>query len=149
MTEIRDKPAPLARPGPRVWFRSMPPRRRSDSPAKARRAITLRLTLSDRVALGPGKAALMELIRDTGSIAAAGRQMGMSYQRAHDLVSALNADFQSPLVETMAGGVRGGGARLSPLGERVLAAYREMERQAEAATAERLGWLRGVLARQP
>lgn len=109
------------------------------------RALTLRLALSDRVALGPGKAGLMELIRDTGSIAAAGRQMGMSYQRAHDLVSALNADFQAPLVETMAGGLRGGGARLTPLGEQVLAAFREVERQAEAATAERLGWLRGML----
>ena len=123
----------------------MPPRPRSEAPAKARRAITLRLTLSDRVALGPGKADLMTLIQDTGSIAAAGRQMGMSYQRAHDLVSSLNVDFQAPLVETMAGGVRGGGARLSPLGEQVLAAYREVERLAEAATAERLGWLRGML----
>ncbi len=123
----------------------MPRKRAEPTEAHPRRAITLRLTLSDRVALGPGKAALMELIRATGSIAGAGRQMGMSYQRAHDLVSALNADFLSPLVETMAGGLRGGGARLSPLGEQVLAAYREVERQAEAATAERLGWLRGML----
>lgn len=123
----------------------MPRKRPEPSEAHPRRVITLRLTLSDRVALGPGKAALMEWIRDTGSIAAAGRQMGMSYQRAHDLVSALNADFQAPLVETMAGGVRGGGARLSPLGEQVLGAYREVERQAEAATLGRLGWLRGVL----
>jgi len=69
----------------------------------------------------------------------------MSYQRAHDLVCALNADFQAPLVETRAGGLRGGGARLSALGEQVLAAYREVERLAEAATAERLGWLRGML----
>ncbi len=123
----------------------MPPHPRSESPAKARRIITLRLTLSDRVALGPGKADLLSLIQDTGSIAAAGRSMGMSYQRAHDLVSALNADFRTPLVETMAGGARGGGAKLSVLGEQVLAAYREVERQAEAATAERLGWLRGML----
>jgi molybdate transport system regulatory protein len=123
----------------------MPPRPRSEPPTKARRTITLRLTLSDRVALGPGKADLLTLIQDTGSIAAAGRSMGMSYQRAHDLVSALNADFRTPLVETMAGGARGGGAKLTVLGGQVLAAYREVERQAEAATAERLGWLRGML----
>jgi molybdate transport system regulatory protein len=115
------------------------PRTRTD--ASSRRAITLRLTL------GPGKADLLEAIRDTGSIAAAGRRMGMSYQRAHDLVSALNTDFRAPLVDTMAGGARGGGARLSALGEAVLAAYREVERQAEQATAERLGWLRGMLSR--
>lgn len=124
----------------------MPRKRPEPAEAHPRRAITLRVTLSDRVALGPGKAALMELIRDTGSIAAAGREMGMSYQRAHDLVSALNADFQAPLVETMAGGVRGGGARLSPLGEQVLGAYRELEQQAMAATAERLEWLRSMLS---
>lgn len=124
----------------------MPRKRPEPIETRTHRAITLRLTLSERVALGPGKATLMELIRDKGSIAAAGRKMGMSYQRAHDLVSALNVDFQAPLVETMAGGVRGGGARLSALGEQVLAAYREVQRQAEAATAERLGWLRGMLS---
>ena len=124
----------------------MPRKRPEPAEARIRRAITLRLTLSDRVALGPGKAELMDLIRETGSIAAAGRQMGMSYQRAHDLVSALNADFRAPLVETMAGGAGGGGAKLSVLGEDVLAAYREVERQAEAASAERLGWLRRMLS---
>lgn len=121
-----------------------PPQARSP---QARSAIVLRLTLSDRVALGPGKAALMEQIRDTGSIAAAARQMGMSYQRAHDLVSALNVDFQAPLVETAAGGMRGGGARLSPLGEEVLAAYREMEALALSATEARRTWLRARLAK--
>ena len=71
--------------------------------------------------------------------------MGMSYECALDLVSALNADFQVQLVETMARGVRGGGAKLTLLGEQVFAAYREVERQTDTATAERLGWLRGML----
>lgn len=136
----------MPRPGLRVWVDVMPPRRREEAPTKTRRAITLRLTLSDRVALGPGKADLLEAIRETGSIAAAGRRMGMSYQRAHDLASALNADFRAPLIETSAGGIKGGGARLTALGEEVLAAYRAVEQQAEVATAERLGWLRGMLA---
>jgi molybdate transport system regulatory protein len=122
------------------------PRAPQAPPRRSHRAITLRLTLSERVALGPGKADLLQAIRDSGSIAAAGRSMGMSYQRAHDLVSALNTDFRVPLVEAAAGGARGGGARLSALGEEVLAAYRAVERQAEEATAERLGWLRGMLA---
>ena len=125
----------------------MPRKRPEPTQARTHRAITLRLTLSDRVALGPGKVDLLELIQETGSIAAAGRRMGMSYQRAHDLVSALNADFRSPLVETVTGGVCGGGASLSILGEQVLAAYRDVERQAAAATAERLGWLRAMLSR--
>jgi len=127
----------------------MPPRRRDDRPAKPHRAITLRLTLSDRVALGPGKADLLGAIRETGSIAAAGRRMGMSYQRAHDLVSALNEDFEGPLIEAAAGGMRGGGAQLTLLGEDILAAYRAVEAEALAATATRLDWLRGRLKRVP
>ncbi len=42
--------------------------------------ITLRVELRADTLLGPGKAALLEGIRDTGSIAAAGRRMGMSYK---------------------------------------------------------------------
>ena len=75
--------------------------------------------------------------------------MGMSYECALDLVSALNADFQVQLVETMARGVRGGGAKLTLLGEQVFAAYREVERQTDTATADRLGWLRGMLHVKP
>lgn len=120
------------------------PRKRAE--ARSPRPITLRLTLSDRVAIGPGKAELLALIGETGSIAAAGRRMGMSYQRAHDLVSALNADFVAPLVETMAGGSGGGGARLSPLGAEVLATYRETEAEALRATEAQRAWLRARLA---
>ncbi len=42
----------------------------------------LRVTLRKGVAFGPGKADLLEGILDTGSIAAAGRRMKMSYTRA-------------------------------------------------------------------
>jgi molybdate transport system regulatory protein len=124
----------------------MPRPRPAAAPETAPRALTLRLTLREGVALGPGKAELLEAIRDTGSIAAAGRRMRMSYQRAHDLVSALNADFERPLVESVIGGSGGGGARLTPLGEQVLAAYRAAEAAAGAAVAERLAWLRAALA---
>lgn len=110
--------------------------------------MTLRLALGGGVALGPGKAELMEGVRDAGSIAAAGRRMGMSYQRAHDLVAALNADFREPVVATAAGGAGGGGARLTPFGEAVLQAYRDAEAAAGAAVAERLDWLRAALARR-
>jgi molybdate transport system regulatory protein len=120
--------------------------RRREREVKERRSLTLRLTLGKGVALGPGKAELMEAIRDTGSIAAAGRRMGMSYQRAHDLVSALNADFQEPLVAAAMGGTGGGGSRLTDLGEAVLSAYRTAEAAAEEAVRDRLAWLREVMA---
>ena len=50
----------------------------------------LRVTFSDDFYLGPGRADLLEGIAETGSIAAAGKRMGMSYKRAWSLVQALN-----------------------------------------------------------
>ncbi|WP_036634687.1 winged helix-turn-helix domain-containing protein [Paenirhodobacter enshiensis] len=73
---------------------------------------------------GPGKADLLEAIRDSGSISAAGRSMGMSYKRAWSLVEEMNAAFAEPLVASARGGAHGGGARLTRAGEEVLSAYR-------------------------
>lgn len=108
--------------------------------------IFLRLSLAPDIPFGPGKAALLEGIRDLGSIAAAGRRMGMSYQRAWTLVSAMNAQFREPLVMAVKGGAKGGGATLTPLGEAVLAEYRAAEAAAAAAVAPAMARLRSWLA---
>ena len=89
-------------------------------------------------AIGPGKAELIERIAQTGSISAAARAMGMSYRRAWQLVEALNRDFQKPVVLTAIGGQRGGGARVTPFGEEILALFRKMEDKASAAIARDL-----------
>lgn len=107
--------------------------------------IRLRVVLGPDIAVGPGKADLLESIAATGSIAEAGRRMHMSYKRAWLLVETMNRGFREPLVETAKGGVRGGGARLTATGERVLAAYRGMERRAEEAAGEELIALRGLV----
>jgi molybdate transport system regulatory protein len=77
--------------------------------------------------MGPGKAALLEAIAETGSISAAGRSMGMSYRKAWLLVRDMNMFFKDPLVDASKGGAKGGGARLTDMGHRVLARYRELE----------------------
>jgi len=96
--------------------------------AKKQSALTprLRLLLGDDIAIGPGKAELLTRIRDTGSIAAAGREMGMSYKRAWLLVSTMNDCFTTPLVEASRGGSGHGGAELTDAGKAVLAAYRRL-----------------------
>lgn len=104
----------------------------------------LRVVLDRDVAIGPGKADLLEGVRTTGSIAAAGRRMGMSYKRAWYLVDSMNNCFRGPVVEAVKGGATGGGARLTRLGEEVLERYRRMEALTATAIA---GELRG-LARQ-
>ena len=102
----------------------------------------IRVTLRKGVAFGPGKAQLLEGIRDTGSIAAAGRRMKMSYSRAWGLVEEMNAEFRAPLVASAKGGASHGGAVLTRLGRDVLARYRRMEASAARAVAADLAALR-------
>lgn len=95
--------------------------------------------------MGPGKADLLDAIARTGSIAAAGREMGMSYRRAWALVDTMNAMFTDPLVESTRGGASGGGARVTPTGQAVLEAYRDLETAARAAGDAPLQRLQSLL----
>ena len=85
------------------------------------------------IAMGPGKADLLEAIAREGSISAAGRSLGMSYRRTWLLVDTMNRSWRTPLVETVAGGKRGGGARLTGFGAEMLGHYRALERSIAAA----------------
>ncbi len=111
-----------------------------------RLGLRVRLVLGTDVALGPGKADLLEGIAETGSIAAAGRRMGMSYKRAWMLTEAMNRMFVRPLVDASKGGAHGGGAALTPLGLRMLDAYRRLERHATQSGAAELAAIRRALA---
>jgi molybdate transport system regulatory protein len=95
----------------------------------------LRVTFSDDFYVGPGRADLLEGIASTGSIAAAGKAMGMSYKRAWSLVQALNEGFGRPLVTTSRGGAEQGGAALTEEGAFVLERYRAMQDAARKAIA--------------
>jgi molybdate transport system regulatory protein len=99
------------------------------------RGLTLRVLGARTPVMGPGKAELIARISETGSISAAARVMGMSYRRAWQLVEALNHDFRGPVIATAIGGMRGGGARVTPFGARLLAQFRAMESKASAAIA--------------
>jgi len=97
-----------------------------------------RVQVKHAVAIGPGKADVLQAISETGSISEAGRRLGMSYQRVWSLVRAMNGDFIAPLVLTQRGGSAGGGAALTPTGTQVLVIYRSIEHAAERAVAKRL-----------
>jgi molybdate transport system regulatory protein len=99
----------------------------------------LRVVVVPGVRIGAGKVALLDGIKRTGSISAAGRLIGMSYKRAWYLVEAMNAHFKGgPLVQASKGGRNGGGASLTPLGEDVLSAFREMEQLTDKVIAPAL-----------
>ena len=91
--------------------------------------------------LGRGKMQLLDNIRRTGSISAAGRAMDMSYRRAWLLVSELNGMFAEISVESQRGGQNGGGAVVTPFGEELLARFRRMESLVDTALADDLAWL--------
>lgn len=105
----------------------------------------LRVVFGPGAMLGPGKARLLEAIRETGSISAAGRSMNMSYKRAWMLVENLNATFREPLVDSTRGGARGGGAVLTEAGETVLTHYRTLEARAAEAGAGEMASLASIL----
>ena len=101
------------------------------------------------IAIGPGKADLLEAIAATGSISESARRMAMSYRRAWLLVDTMNRCFREPLVASATGGSGGGGASLTPFGRRVLARFRAMEAHVDRALRADLERFSELLADRP
>jgi molybdate transport system regulatory protein len=109
----------------------------------------IRIMFRKAIAMGPGKADLLQAIGETGSISAAARRMKMSYRRAWLLVDTMNQCFDGPLVETATGGNHGGGARITELGQEVLRRYREMDSKASAAVSKEIVAFTRLMTRRP
>ena len=109
----------------------------------------IRIMFRKAIAMGPGKADLLQAIGETGSISAAARRMKMSYRRAWLLVDTMNQCFDGPLVETTTGGNHGGGARITELGQEVLQRYREMDSKASAAVSREIIAFTRLMTRRP
>jgi molybdate transport system regulatory protein len=100
--------------------------------------LTIRIDFEGADAFGPGKARLLELIEEHGSIRSAAAAMSMSYRHAWLLLQAVEDTFGAPVITTATGGAKGGGAKLTELGRSVVARYRAIETQAAKATASDL-----------
>ena len=107
----------------------------------------MRITSGERVAIGPGKIALLEAIDRTGSITGAAKSLGMSYRRAWLLLDEMNASLREPAVDSSTGGKRGGGSVLTPAGRRVVALYRRIEESATSAGRRNIERLLDMLSR--
>ena len=100
--------------------------------------IKLQIYCGDEIAMGPGKAELLDAIDREHSISGAARTLGMSYRRAWMLVDTMNRCWREPLVTTAPGGAaHGGGARVTPFGVQVREGYRALQR------GGRVGWRDG------
>lgn len=99
--------------------------------------LNIRLLNDNKIAMGPGKANLLDAIMLLGSISAAAKSMHMSYRRAWELVDVMNNAFQEPLVISSPGGVHGGGAVVTEYGQHILKTYRNLvEKSLLASSAE-------------
>src|ERR1043166_7856101 len=78
--------------------------------------LSIRIDLASGDRIGPGKIALLEAIRATGSISGAARSLGMSYRRAWLLVEQINDALREPAVTAAMGGRHGGGASATAAG---------------------------------
>src|ERR1700742_5045275 len=70
---------------------------------------------------GPGRVELLQRIDETGSIRKAAADMGMSYKKAWDMITAVNKQAVRPLVVAKAGGEKGGGSVITEDAKQLIA----------------------------
>ena len=92
--------------------------------------IRIRIAVGEDIAIGQGKADLLEAIGRSGSISAAARELGLSYRKAWLMVDEMNTCFRTPVVVAAKGGRQGGGAQLTALGEEALKDFRSIQAKA-------------------
>jgi molybdate transport system regulatory protein len=103
--------------------------------------LTIRIDFGPDAAFGPGKARLLELVDEKGSIRRAAVSMGMSYRRAWLLLQDIENLIGMPAVQTRTGGLHGGGTALSAKGRAMLERYRTIERRAAQSVSADLAYL--------
>lgn len=83
--------------------------------------------------LGDTRIRLLEAIAAHGSISQAAKAVPLSYKAAWDAIDAMNNLADHPLVIRSAGGRHGGGTALTDYGRKVVALYRALEAEYQAA----------------
>ena len=92
----------------------------------------LRIVGKEEPIFGPGRLQLLEHIEKTGSINQAAKNMGMSYKKAWQMISSMNAQAEKPLIVTQTGGSSGGGALITPEGQEVMRFYEGLQKRFQA-----------------
>ncbi len=79
--------------------------------------------------MSEGRARLLELIDQNGSISDSARELGMSYRHAWGILKKMNEASGSDVVETHRGGRDGGGSVLTSEGRALLDTYNSLKRE--------------------
>ncbi|MFY9628954.1 MAG: LysR family transcriptional regulator [Methylocystis sp.] len=107
-------------------------------------AIELSLHFPNGARLDAEDLALIDAVRKERSILGASRATGVSYRKCWLIIDALNRSFDTPVFATFPGR-RGGGAELTPFGERLVALYQSMSRRAQKAAGPAIEELSAAL----
>jgi len=95
------------------------------------------IVFRERVKFGDGRAQLLELIDELGSIKQAVARFGMSYRNAWGYLRELEKAAGFKFLERCPGGGRASGTRLTKKGTEFLARYRRFRRGVDEVTARR------------
>lgn len=109
--------------------------------------VRFRIDFSEHSSVGPGKIALLEAIRDSGSLSQGARNIGMSYRRAWLLIESLRRSFREPVTLASTGGRDGGGMRVTEFGDALIKGYRRLERDFATLAARRLHPIAATVSR--
>lgn len=117
---------------------------RPPAPAVTRLLSKLEVNTDLGTFLGDTRIRLLEAIDVHGSISQAAKHVPLSYKAAWDAVDAMNNLSERPLVERSAGGRQGGGTKLTDHGRRLVALYRAVEAEYQAALDRLVGQMEGA-----
>lgn len=76
--------------------------------------------------LGYGRIALLERIKQYGSISKAAKSLNMSYRQAWRLINSMNKQAGKPFIETKIGGKDGGGTTLTEYGQKAIEQFQRI-----------------------
>ena len=93
-----------------------------------------------RHTIGAGGAALLQAIREEGSITKAAKKLGISYKYAWDQISEMEKALGQPILETKVGGRTGGGAALNDVAISLLREYSRTRLYVENMLRDREHW---------
>lgn len=90
----------------------------------------------EKVFYGPGAHHLLQLTEESGSLLNACQHMGMSYTKGRKIISTMEEQMRTPVLETQQGGKTGGGSRLTKAAKEMMVSYSAFQEEAEAALQE-------------
>jgi molybdate transport repressor ModE-like protein len=103
--------------------------------SKMRASFQIRIS-KEKGFYGPGAHHLLQLTEELGSLSSACQHMGMSYTKGRKIISTMEEQMGTPVLETQQGGKTGGGSRLTEAAKQMMVRYSAFQDEANAALQE-------------